>query len=46
MTLDTEGLFVGVRIWPALTDGNDVVYFEVGFRVGFIAYVAGEVISS
>lgn len=46
MTLDTEGLFVGVRIWPALTDRDDMVNFEVRFWVGLIADIAGEVISS
>ena len=46
MTLDTEGLFVGVRIWTALTNRDAVVDFEVRFGVGFIAVIACEVISS
>ena len=45
MTGNAECLLIGIVIGTAFRYGQDVVHFEERFRVRFVAFVAGEVIS-
>lgn len=42
---DTESLAVVIGVYPALMNRNDVITFQIGFRVGLIAVLADVVIS-
>lgn len=45
MALDAQCLTVAESIRATLVKWNDVIHFEVAFRIWFVAFLAGEVIS-
>ena len=46
MTGNAESLFVAVIVCSKFHHGDDMVYFQIGFREGFTTLVTGKVISA